>query len=147
MKDWIYPLFPYLTRFQQRKCLNSTEKSNSSVNLAALPPRGSALFSRQGKGTVTIYQSIVHLHGFISNGMKNAEQLFILFFLFHIIFSLWRCFIDLMFSFNGLVHYCYWWLVRVTLVVVFGFLAKHFRRWQGPTNYHFARKGMQLQWC
>ena len=40
----------------------------------------------------------------------------------------------------------YWWLITVTLVVAFGFLPQNFGRWWGPTNCHFARKGMQLQW-
>ena len=41
----------------------------------------------------------------------------------------------------------YWWLVRVTLVVAFGFLPQNFGRWQGPTDCCFAQKRMQLQWC
>ena len=28
----------------------------------------------------------------------------------------------------------YWWLVRVTFMVVFGFLLQNFGRWQGATN-------------
>ena len=28
----------------------------------------------------------------------------------------------------------YWWLVRVTLVVAFGFLPQNFGKWWGPTN-------------
>ena len=38
------------------------------------------------------------------------------------------------------------WLVRVTLVVAFGFLPQNFGRWWGPTYCHFAQKGTQLQW-
>ena len=37
-----------------------------------------------------------------------------------------------------------WWLVRVTLVVAFGFLPQKFGRWQGSMNCHFAQKGMQF---
>ena len=40
-----------------------------------------------------------------------------------------------------------WWLVRVNLVVAFGFLPQNFGRWQGSMNCHFAQKGMQPQWC
>ena len=31
----------------------------------------------------------------------------------------------------------YWWLVRVTLVVAFGFLPQNFGRWWGPTSGNF----------
>ena len=32
-------------------------------------------------------------------------------------------------------------------LVLLAFLPQNFGRWQGPTNCHFAQKGMQLQWC
>ena len=31
-----------------------------------------------------------------------------------------------------------WWLLRVTLVVPFGYFTKNFERWWGPTNDTFA---------
>ena len=42
-------------------------------------------------------------------------------------------------SFSHVEHHD-WWLVRVTLVVAFGFLSNNFGRWQEPTNDHFAKK-------
>ena len=32
----------------------------------------------------------------------------------------------------------YLWLVKITLVVAFGFLPQNFERWQGPMNCLFA---------
>ena len=40
---------------------------------------------------------------------------------------------------SGLIN-CQWWLIRVTLVVAFGFLPQNFGRWWGPTNDGFAQK-------
>ena len=40
----------------------------------------------------------------------------------------------------------YWWLVRVTLLVAFGFLLQNFGKWWGPTNDVLIRKWMQLEW-
>ena len=34
----------------------------------------------------------------------------------------------------------YWWLLRVTLVVVFSFLPQNIWRWWGPMNDSFALK-------
>ena len=46
---------------------------------------------------------------------------------------------------SGLNSQDYWWLIRVTFVVAFGFLPQNFGRWQGPTNHHFSQKWMQLE--
>ena len=32
------------------------------------------------------------------------------------------------------MKHCHWWLVRVNLVVAFGFFLQNFGRWQGPVN-------------
>ena len=39
----------------------------------------------------------------------------------------------------------YWLLVRVTLVVTFGFLPQNFGGWLGPTNLSFVILQMQVQ--
>ena len=47
----------------------------------------------------------------------------------------------------------FWWLVRVTLVVAFGFLPKNFGRWWGPMssifyfhNYRFSGGNTMMWW-
>ena len=46
--------------------------------------------------------------------------------------------------FRTFITLCVWWLVRVTLVVAFGFLPHNFRWWQGPMNHSFVILWMQV---
>ena len=39
-----------------------------------------------------------------------------------------------------------WWLIRVTLVVAFGFLPQQFGRWWGPTNSLNAGSEVGIPW-
>ena len=39
----------------------------------------------------------------------------------------------------------HWWLIRITLLVAFGFLSQTFGRWQGPTNCSIVILQMQVQ--
>ena len=48
-------------------------------------------------------------------------------------------------QFSFIFDISYWLLVRVTLVVAFGFLPKKFERWWGPMNHSFVILWMQVQ--